>query len=236
MTQWSLGIVTRSVWRAREVDDAFSASSVPLTHWDTPIESPEVLSVLQDALDRYPASASVASVRDLIFANLDTEDPDHLSDVEAAMESLASTNAPNFGAAARSLRITNDTRPVQPGAHLLNAHRGKGHQFDWVVVLGLEEKHLPDGRSIDEEALREEEQVLLVMLSRARHGALVTRRMQTMAPWGTNRPRASRWWPLFNEILQSDMEAVLTHVGSLGIGQSGPAMVASGDRKSTGPG
>jgi superfamily I DNA/RNA helicase len=62
---------------------------------------------------------------------------------------------------------------VSPGVHLLNAHTGKGQQFDWAFVPGLEEKHLPDRRSTTGSLLAEEERVLLVMLSRARHGIIV---------------------------------------------------------------
>jgi len=55
--------------------------------------------------------------------------------------------------------------------HLLTGHVGKGQQFDWVFVAGLEEGVLPDFRSDD---LNEEARILSVMISRARHGVVLS--------------------------------------------------------------
>lgn len=215
LPQASIGIITRSDWRAREITAALASASIPTTHWDAPLESPEVASLLHQALQRYPASATVDEVADLMLDELATEDPHHRSDIEDALDAISRTGASTFTAAMRSVRNLDDERPVHAGVHLLNAHRGKGHQFDWVVVLGLEERHLPDGRATGEEALREEEQILLVMLSRARHGVVLTRRTSATAPWGVSHPTASRWWTLFSSIEQSDFSRTHIHLSSL---------------------
>ena len=212
---WSLGIITRSDWRAREVNEALATMGLPIAHWDAPLESPEVAKVLQKALPLFPSSASIDQVSELVLENLETEDPHHRSDVEEALNTLRGTGATTFAAAMRTVRMPDDTRPVQPGIHVLNAHRGKGQQFNWVVVLGLEEKHLPDKRSTAGETLREEEQVLLVMLSRAKHGVLLTRRKQSTASWGVARHSESRWWSLFSSIEQRSVQGALTHLASL---------------------
>ena len=60
------------------------------------------------------------------------------------------------------------------GVHLLSAHVGKGQQFDWVIVLGLEQGSMPFFKSVTEEAIAEEARVLAVMMSRARHGVILT--------------------------------------------------------------
>lgn len=213
--EWSLGIITRSDWRARELNEGLTRSGLPITHWDAPLESPEVAQVLSSALGLVPGPATIDDVSELILGNLTTEDPHHRSDVEEALDELRRTGAATFAQAMRMVRTPDDTRPVQPGVHLLNAHRGKGQQFDWVVVLGLEEKHLPDKRSTSGEALREEEQVLLVMLSRARHGVVVTRRKQSTAPWGPSYHAASRWWDLFAAIEQGGIQSALAHLATL---------------------
>jgi DNA helicase-2/ATP-dependent DNA helicase PcrA len=57
------------------------------------------------------------------------------------------------------------------GVHLLTGHIGKGQQFDWVIVVGAEEGSIPDFRATD---VGEEARILAVMISRARHGAVVT--------------------------------------------------------------
>ncbi|WP_285541535.1 3'-5' exonuclease [Streptomyces lavendulae] len=64
---------------------------------------------------------------------------------------------------------------IEPGVHLLNAHTGKGQQFDWVFVPGFEDWHIPDGQADTAEQLAEELRVVLVMVSRARHGIVITR-------------------------------------------------------------
>lgn len=51
---------------------------------------------------------------------------------------------------------------------------GKGQQFDWVVVVGLEDGCLPDFRSVDNLInLTAEACTLSVMVSRARHGVIL---------------------------------------------------------------
>jgi len=72
----------------------------------------------------------------------------------------------------------NDSLITRAGVHLLTGHAGKGQQFDWMVVVGLEEDYLPSYQAIqagDNSAMMgEEARTLAVMLSRARHGVLVT--------------------------------------------------------------
>lgn len=236
LPQSSVAIIARSDWRAKEVAAALEFTGVPTTHWDAPLESPEVASVLHQALERYPGSATVDEVAELLLDDFETEDPDHRSDIEGALETLARTGASSFAAAMQTVRNPEDERPVYPGVHLLNAHRGKGHQFDWVVALGLEEKHLPDRRAQGAQALREEEQILLVMLSRAKHGIVLTRRRRTTAPWGPDYPRASRWWPLFSMVEQSDLQRTFAHLGRHGhwtVDQVRQAAAEAGSQRSS---
>jgi DNA helicase-2/ATP-dependent DNA helicase PcrA len=68
----------------------------------------------------------------------------------------------------------NETLLSAPGLHLLNGHVGKGQQFDWVFVVGLEEGYLPDFRETTSEGRQEELRILSVMISRARHGVALT--------------------------------------------------------------
>jgi len=67
-----------------------------------------------------------------------------------------------------------DTLLTRPGLHLLTGHVGKGQQFDWVIVIGLEEGCLPDYRAATAAQLAEEASVLSVMKSRARHGLVLS--------------------------------------------------------------
>ena len=67
-----------------------------------------------------------------------------------------------------------DTLLTKPGLHLLTGHVGKGQQFDWVVVIGLEEGCLPDFRAATAAQAAEEARILSVMISRARHGLVLS--------------------------------------------------------------
>ena len=67
-----------------------------------------------------------------------------------------------------------DTVSSAPGIHCLTGHAGKGQQFDWVFIPGLEEGCIPDYRAKTKDEISEEAKVLSVMLSRARIGAVVS--------------------------------------------------------------
>lgn len=211
---WTIGVITRSAWRGREVEAALMEAEVNAHRWSANLGSPEVFSALQGWHERFPTSPLVLLAED-ILAELDSDDPHLRADVDQAIRELVAQGittlrgmmeSPHYGAW--------ESTPIPPGVHILNAHQGKGHQFDWVVVLGLEEKHIPDGRARDPNSLREELRVLLVMLSRAKHGLTLTRRAVTQAPWGPSYPRASRWWTLFDSIVR-DGDDALEHLQRL---------------------
>jgi DNA helicase II / ATP-dependent DNA helicase PcrA len=77
-----------------------------------------------------------------------------------------------------------ETLLTAPGLHLLTGHAGKGQQFDWVIVLGLESDSIPSFQAKTEAAQLEELRVLSVMISRARHGVITTRSKSAIKPWG----------------------------------------------------
>ena len=94
-----------------------------------------------------------------------------------------------------------------PGLHLLSGHVGKGQQFDWVVVIGAEEGCIPDFRSTD---LAEEARILSVMISRARHGAIVTCAGNVPTNAGAPKVRAaSRFWDLLETAGYHDLAGIV---------------------------
>ena len=83
---------------------------------------------------------------------------------------------------------------TEPGIHLLTGHTGKGQQFDWVIVVGAEDGTMPDFRANTRETIAEEARVLSVMLSRARHGVVLSYALSVPDRAGTPRPkRATRF-------------------------------------------
>ncbi|WP_414944633.1 3'-5' exonuclease [Amycolatopsis sp. cmx-11-32] len=93
------------------------------------------------------------------------------------------------------LSIRDPGAVIGPGVHLLNAHTGKGQQFDWVFIPGFEEFQIPSGQKETVADEREELRVLLVMLSRARHGIVLSRAAERLSKRGRlYAPDTSRWW------------------------------------------
>ncbi|MFJ2375332.1 3'-5' exonuclease [Streptomyces sp. NPDC087769] len=136
-------------------------------------------------------------------------------------ESLA-IQAGSPAAAAAQLRIVEEGSAIEPGVHLLNAHTGKGQQFDWVFVPGFEGWHIPDGRADTAEQLAEELRVVLVMVSRARHGIVITRARSLISkagnPYAT---RESQWWPMIVEACPMNTNTLAQHISEL-ISQATP--------------
>lgn len=191
----SIGVITRSGWRRNVIDEHFAASELPFRRWDLAVDDPRILQLVRDAMTQLPRGIGFASARDGVLDTVDPADVDTIEQVDEVFDFLEKSGSSTPRAALRSIRSTGDPQQaVSPGVHLLNAHTGKGQQFDWVFVIGLEEKHIPDRRSSDGAALAEEMRVLLVMLSRARHGLVATSVTMLNGRYGTYAATRSRWF------------------------------------------
>lgn len=191
----SIGIITRAAWRREDIDAAFAEDNeLPVRRWDLAIDDPGIVAVIQSTVSALPRGTTIADARLAVLDTLDPADVDARELVDNAFDVLSRSDAPTAKAAVRSIRAADPKQTVGPGVHLLNAHTGKGQQFDWVFVVGLEEGHLPGKRNSRGEALAEEQRILLVMLSRARQGVIVTRAATADGPYGRYQPAPSRWW------------------------------------------
>lgn len=191
----SIGIITRSKWRREAIDDKFASSDLPMRRWDLAIDDPRVLQLVRDLMAKLPRGVGFNDARDGVLDAIDPADVDTIEQVEEVFDHLESTGISTPRGALSSLRSLGDPRQaITPGVHLLNAHTGKGQQFDWVFVVGLEEKHVPDRRNSFGRALIEEMRVLLVMLSRARHGLVVTSVNTLSGQYGPYKATRSRWF------------------------------------------
>src|SRR5205823_2115012 len=131
---------------------------------------------------------TVDDARKRVMAAVDPADIDTLDQVSDAFDQIAQAQgSADVHAALRQFRAVSDD-VVGPGVHLLNAHTGKGQQFDWVVVCGLEDGHVPDFRCQTAAELAEEQRVLLVMLSRARLGLIAKRSDARKGGYGAAAP------------------------------------------------
>lgn len=212
----SIGIIARAGWRRKNIDAAFvEQTDVPVRRWELAIDDPATLALIQSAVSALPRGASVADARHAVLDSLDPADVDARELVDDAFDILERSEYTTARAAVRSIRTADPKRSVGPGVHLLNAHTGKGQQFDWVIVVGLEEGHLPGKRNNHGDALDEEQRVLLVMLSRARHGLVVTRTCETDGWYGPKPVVASRWWSEIKARYSSE-EEIQSHIEELG--------------------
>lgn len=191
----SIGIITRVWWRRTEIDKAFAKEdSFSVRRWDLAIDEPSIVALIQTSVAKLPRGASIAEARSAVLDSVDPADIDARELIQDAFDTLEQSKATTARAAVKSIRTSDPNQTIGPGVHLLNAHTGKGQQFDWVFVVGLEEGNLPLTRNNQGEPLAEEQRVLLVMLSRARHGLIVTRAHTLEGKFGTYQPKPSRWW------------------------------------------
>lgn len=219
----SIGVICRSGWRRQALDEVFAGETEFLVRrWDIAIEDPEILHLIQTAVAGLPRGASVNEVREAAFSAIEETDVETRSLLIDAFDSLEDSGFTSASAIVRSIRNLEPGGVVGPGVHLLSAHSGKGQQFDWVFLIGMEEKHIPDSRSSGE-SLTEEQRVLLVMLSRARYGLVVTRSRTSDGKYGSFQTRPSRWWQDIETELNSaaDLESFVCNTEAVTAGLPG---------------
>jgi DNA helicase-2/ATP-dependent DNA helicase PcrA len=225
----SIGVIARSGWRRRDIDRAFSEDpDLPYRRWDLSIDEPSILERLRTATRGLPKNVTIAEARDRIVASIDPSDVDTIEDVEDVFDALEAGEVTGFRAALNQIRTRSDdsSGAVGPGAHLLNAHTGKGQQFDWVFAPGIEDGHIPDFRSTSPEQVAEERRVLLVMLSRARHGAVITRSQTSQRRSGVFEQARSRWWDQLATTTTMDANQLEQHILRMYPLIHGPVMIA----------
>lgn len=209
----SIGVISRSAWRRKVLDERFATSDLPMRRWDLAVDDPHILQLVRDAMAQLPRGVGFEAARDGVLDTVDPADVDTIEQIEEVFTFLEQSGLPTPRAALRTLRSTGEPqRAVSPGVHLLNAHTGKGQQFDWTFVIGLEEKHVPDRRSSAGAQLAEEMRVLLVMLSRARHGLVVTSVATLTGRFGPYPAIRSRWYSALEAAAPNAWTAFAAHV------------------------
>lgn len=178
-----IGVISRIGSRRRFADAAFTAEQGFEVHrWDDGVLDTDtarrVKSVLasMDAAAVLDADDSIEFLRDFAEFHQIQDPADRLALADAlgwVLELLTQGLTP--AEISKRIRVgDNSTLLTRPGVHLLSGHAGKGQQFDWVVVIGLEDGNVPFFEAKSDEALREEARVLSVMMSRARHGLILS--------------------------------------------------------------
>ena len=184
--QQRIGISARLKRRRQLVDEVIAASGLPYCIWDDGVLDKSIAQKIRSMLrglslsEFHSADDPLAFLRQAVaFDN--EQDPDERTALSSAVDWCLDLLQKDLNPDTIQRRIQigdNDSLITRAGVHLLTGHAGKGQQFDWMVVVGLEEDYLPSYQAIqagDNSAMMgEEARTLAVMLSRARHGVLVT--------------------------------------------------------------
>lgn len=184
--QQRIGISARLKRRRQLVDEVIAASGLPYCIWDDGVLDKSIAQKIRSMLrglslsEFHSADDQLAFLRQAVsFDN--EQDPDERTALSSAVDWCLDLLQKDLSPDTIQKRIQigdNDSLITRAGVHLLTGHAGKGQQFDWMVVVGLEEDYLPSYQAIqagDNSAMMDEEaRTLAVMLSRARHGVLVT--------------------------------------------------------------
>jgi DNA helicase-2/ATP-dependent DNA helicase PcrA len=205
----SVAIVIRGGSRGHEIEKECIRRGLSYQSWTLPTHDPDVVSVIRRHRHLVTAVSIEERLGRLRSACLDavpSEEYELVDGLRAAFE-LISTRVEDGIELDRALdecRATGSRdQPIGPGIHLLNGHRGKGQQFDWVVILGAEEGSIPSFWAKEEDDLDEERRLFGVMASRARYGLVVTS-VAGQKFYGTWRGRSPTRWleqlePYFTE-------------------------------------
>lgn len=197
-----VGVICRTAGRRRFVDEAFKAGSLPWHRWDDPLLDRETANATRRILSNLKRTSwqRAENPTEFLMNLADAEalhDPDTRTSLREALEwvhdeLLRGAEATDLLA---RIKVGDSSAFISaPGVHLLSGHAGKGQQFDWVCVVGAEEGVLPFFKATSAEELAEEARVLSVMISRARHGALVLHSKSVADSYGRTRSKeASRF-------------------------------------------
>lgn len=197
----SVGVVLRRSSRADGLRSAARQRGVAYEDWALATHVPAVVELLHRMHARASRlgatdSEALEHLHKLCREALDPDDADTLDELSSAIEQLetAIAEGTNLVDAMAGCRASADGEaPVAPGLHLLTGHKGKGQEFDWVIILGLEGGHIPDFRNEGPDDVAEELRVLHVMASRARYGLAFTYSKATMTRHGWRHCEPSRW-------------------------------------------
>lgn len=178
-----IGVITRSGPRRRFIDAAMAAETeLPIHRWDDGVLDTDTARRVRAMLSSLNvehvrrASDKVEYLRSAADFDLiqDPSDRVALADAINWCIDLLGSGLTADEIAARVRVGDSATLLTRPGVHLLTGHIGKGQQFDWVIVAGAEQDTIPSFQATTDDQIREEARVLSVMISRARHGVVIT--------------------------------------------------------------
>ncbi|GHG43858.1 hypothetical protein GCM10012320_08230 [Sinomonas cellulolyticus] len=201
-----VGIIARTVGRRRFVEGALEAEDIHFFRWDDGILDTDTARTIKSMLTSFDLKRYLAAPDKMTFlydasgfdSIIDPSGRESLRDALTWCYDLLRDGVTPQEVRGR-VRVGDATTLVSaPGIHLLTGHVGKGQQFDWVIVVGLEDGVLPDFRATTAEEKTEEARVLSVMMSRARHGVILSR--AASVPTNAGRPMSRTPSSFFGQV------------------------------------
>lgn len=178
-----VGVIARTSKRRRFIDEAFANTQLPHYRWDDGLLDTDTARIIRSMLSRFDLAAFLDAPDKVAFLReaAGVEAIEDIDVLKALIEALGWVQDLLMqGVLPQDIRARikvgeTSTLITKPGVHLLSGHIGKGQQFDWVVVVGVEEDFIPFSMAKTPKEIAEEARILSVMISRARHGVLLSR-------------------------------------------------------------
>lgn len=197
-----IGVVHRGGKRVSTIMGTAAKSGLAFEDWGLPTHVPAVVDLINREARQCLAAGGTDQeilllLEDRCRALVEPGDADLLDELAGACDVLRTlvADGQQLKAAIASCRASAEPgAPVAPGLHVLTAHKGKGQEFDWVFVIGLEEGVIPDFRTKDQEQFEEELRILHVMVSRARYGLVFSSIRTITTQYGTKREKDPSPW------------------------------------------
>lgn len=196
----TVGVVGRAGARSHQFRSQAQGRGIEFEDWALPTHVPAIVKLLKDNVAEATSGGldstdALERLTDLCQAQVDPGDAETLNELASALDALhelmdVGHSIEDAVASCRSSSALGE--PVVPGLHVLTGHKGKGQEFDWVVIVGLEDGHIPAWQSRTDDEIAEELRVLHVMVSRARYGVVFTFTRHD----GRYPTRSSRWLEL----------------------------------------
>lgn len=184
-----VGVIARTGSRIKGVKDMLAADGIQYTDWSSGIFRPEIARALRRTCDDLSSRAtedtkfeSRLDIYRYIVERTTLQQgnaPEELNEACAWLFDQIVERGTDLSRASEIRKSICEMRSdesfaTRKGIHCLTGHAGKGQQFDWVFIVGLEDGTIPFYKASTEQEIEEEARVLSVMISRARIGFVAT--------------------------------------------------------------
>lgn len=184
-----VGVIARVGFRIKGVKDTLAANEIQYTDWSSGIFRPEIARALRYTCDDLSSRAtedtkfeSRLDIYRYIVERTTLQQgnaPEKLNEACAWLFDQIVERGTDLSRASEIRKSICEMRSdesfsTRKGIHCLTGHAGKGQQFDWVFIVGLEDGTIPFYKASTEQEIEEEARVLSVMISRARIGFVAT--------------------------------------------------------------